>query len=147
MKYKAQKGQVSLEYLMTYGIAISIVVIAVAALYSMGVFSPSSSTSTPPCEPCFNDFAYNEHTYDGTFLKLEIKNDPSGIKELSCTASSDSASANCSVSSETVAPNDVVTVNIPEDGTADVKATISFRKEGSELTINRTETISGSYFS
>ena len=32
------KGQVSLEYMMTYGIVIAIVVIAVAALYSFGVF-------------------------------------------------------------------------------------------------------------
>lgn len=35
------KGQVSLEYLMTYGIVIAIVVLAVVALYSMGVFDNS----------------------------------------------------------------------------------------------------------
>jgi hypothetical protein len=36
---KLTKGQSSLEYLMIYGISIAIVVIAVAALYSLGVFS------------------------------------------------------------------------------------------------------------
>ncbi len=144
------KGQVSLEYLMTYGIAIAIVVIAVGALYSMGVFSPGSSTSVPPCTPCFGDFSYNAHTYDGTFLKLEIKNGPGKINNLSCTASSDSASANCSVGSGTgpvdVNPNDVVTINIPGSG-SDVDTNISFIKEESDLNITRTETISGSYFS
>ncbi len=136
------KGQVSLEYLMTYGIAIAIVVIAVAALYSMGVFSPKGSTSVPPCTPCFSDFSYNVHTYNGTHLRLEIKNRPgSRIENLSCTAP-----ANCSVSSETVDPNAVFTVNIPGNRT-DVEATLSFRKEGSNLNLTRTESISGSYFS
>ncbi len=141
------KGQVSLEYLMTYGIAIAIIVIAVGALYSMGAFTPGSSTSNPPCTPCFSDFAYNEHTYEEPSLKLEVKNGPSGINNLSCTASSDSASANCSVSSETVNPNAVFTVSIPGDGTADVNTTISFIKEGSELNVTRTESISKDYFS
>ena len=38
------KGQAALEYLMTYGWAILIVIIVGVALYAMGVFNPSSLT-------------------------------------------------------------------------------------------------------
>lgn len=70
------KGQVALEYLMTYGIAIAIVVIAVAALYSMGVFSPSSSTVA--CSPCFSNFAFVDYA-NGT---LVLKN---GARDINIT--------------------------------------------------------------
>ncbi len=40
------KSQSALEYLMTYGWAILIIVIVAGVLYSMGIFSPSSSLST-----------------------------------------------------------------------------------------------------
>ena len=40
------KSQSALEYLMTYGWAILIIVIVAAVLYSTGVFSPSSNTTT-----------------------------------------------------------------------------------------------------
>jgi len=73
------RGQVSLEYLMTYGIAIAIVVIAIAALYSMGVFSPSSSTVA--CSPCFSNFAFVDYS-DGT---LVLKNGPKNLENVNCT--------------------------------------------------------------
>jgi len=40
-----KKAQSALEYLMTYGWAILIIVIVGAALYALGVFNPASSTS------------------------------------------------------------------------------------------------------
>ena len=40
------KSQSALEYLMTYGWAILVIVIVAAVLYSLGIFSPSSSLST-----------------------------------------------------------------------------------------------------
>ena len=43
MKTKAQSA---LEYMMTYGWAILIIVIVAAVLYSMGIFNPSSSSGT-----------------------------------------------------------------------------------------------------
>jgi len=81
MEYINKKGQVSLEYLMTYGIAIAIVVIAVAALYSMGVFSPSSSAVA--CSPCFSNFAFVDYS-NGTLI---LKNGPKDLTGVSCTAS------------------------------------------------------------
>jgi len=80
-----RRGQVSLEYLMTYGIAIAIVVIAIAALYSMGVFSPSSSTVA--CSPCFSNFAFVDYA-DGN---LVIKNGPRGITITNVTDSEGSS--------------------------------------------------------
>jgi len=75
------KGQVSLEYLMTYGIAIAIVVIAVAALYSMGVFSPKASAVS--CSPCFSNFAFVD--YSPTSGVLIVKNGPRTLTSVNCT--------------------------------------------------------------
>ena len=41
-----RKGQSALEYMMTYGWAILVIVIVAAVLYSLGIFSPSSSVGT-----------------------------------------------------------------------------------------------------
>ena len=40
------KGQAAMEYLMTYGWAILIVIIVVAVLFSLGVFNPATFTQT-----------------------------------------------------------------------------------------------------
>ncbi len=45
MKQTKNRGQGALEYLMTYGWAILIIVIIGGALYSLGVFNPSTWTS------------------------------------------------------------------------------------------------------
>ena len=45
--HKTKRSQSALEYMMTYGWAILIIVIVAVILYSMGIFNPSSSiTST-----------------------------------------------------------------------------------------------------
>jgi hypothetical protein len=59
------KGQTAMEYLMTYGWAILIVIVVVAALYSMGVFSTKGGV---PCSPCFSKFAYVDH--NATYLMI-----------------------------------------------------------------------------
>ena len=42
---KSKQGQVAMEFLMTYGWAIIIILLAIAALWLLGVFSPSVTTS------------------------------------------------------------------------------------------------------
>ncbi|MEM3418484.1 MAG: hypothetical protein QW285_05270, partial [Candidatus Nanoarchaeia archaeon] len=76
-----KKAQAALEYLMTYGWAILVIVIVIAALYALGVFTPKASV---PCTPCFSSFAYLDHSYDsGTKnLTLKIRNGPRAIKIL-----------------------------------------------------------------
>ena len=43
---KGKRSQSALEYMMTYGWAILIIVIVAVILYSMGIFNPSSSITT-----------------------------------------------------------------------------------------------------
>jgi len=52
------KGQTAMEYLMTYGWAILIIIVVVAALYAMGVFSIKGSVA---CSPCFAYFAFRDY--------------------------------------------------------------------------------------
>ena len=52
------KGQTAMEYLMTYGWAILIIIVVVAALYAMGVFSVKGGVA---CSPCFSYFAYRDY--------------------------------------------------------------------------------------
>lgn len=44
MKFAKKKAQSAMEYLMTYGWAILIVIIVAAALYALGVFNPATFT-------------------------------------------------------------------------------------------------------
>lgn len=53
-----KKAQAAMEYLMTYGWAILIVIVVVAALYAMGVFTV---TPAVPCSPCFSYFAFVDY--------------------------------------------------------------------------------------
>ena len=57
-----RKAQAAMEYLMTYGWAILIVVVVVAALFALGVFTPGASRV--PCSPCFSagDFTYVDYS-------------------------------------------------------------------------------------
>ncbi|HIE41339.1 MAG TPA: hypothetical protein EYP80_01615 [Candidatus Aenigmarchaeota archaeon] len=144
MKKILRKGQVSLEYLMTYGIAIAIVVIAIAALYSMGVFS-GTTTTVPPCSNCFGEFAYSAHTMSGSDFKLELKNGPTSLSSVSCTATN---AASCDVASQ-VDPNSVFVITVVNitDTSADSAIALTYTKAGSTLPMTRTQTISSSYFS
>jgi hypothetical protein len=53
-----KKGQAAMEYLMTYGWAILIIIVVIGALWKMGVFK---TTGAVPCSPCFGYFAYVDH--------------------------------------------------------------------------------------
>ena len=46
LSVKSKRSQSALEYMMTYGWAILIIVIVAVILYSMGIFNPSSSITT-----------------------------------------------------------------------------------------------------
>jgi len=66
------KGQAALEFLMTYGWAILIVIAVVAALYAMGVFKlPTGGLA--PCSPCFppgSDVTYISHNASHVLLRV-----------------------------------------------------------------------------
>jgi len=78
-----KKGQAAMEYLMTYGWAILIVIVVVAALYAMGVFRIGAPPV--PLSPSFSNFAYVD--YAGGILK--IRSGSREIKYLQIWADSD----------------------------------------------------------
>ena len=148
MDIKRFKGQVSLEYLMTYGIAIAIVVIAVAALYSMGVFS-GSTTTAPPCSNCFSDFAYNARAYNTGNLSLEMKNGPAAMSYAVCSGVQGVNTIACSIvdNSSGVDAGSLFQMEIDADKTGgDVDLTFRFKTGTSNIVQTRTQTISADYF-
>ena len=126
------RGQVSLEYLMTYGIAIAIVVIAIAALYSMGVFNPSSSTVA--CSPCFTNFAFVDYA-DGTLI---VKNGPRALEGVSCVGG-----GTCVVKggATTLNANEQFNITITDTTSQDVGLTLIYTDVLSQLSHNDTATI------
>jgi len=85
-----KKAQTAMEYLMTYGWAILIIIVVVAALYALGVFSVRTSVA---CSPCFSYFAYRD--YDDTTGTVYIRN---GARTLSLlTSDVGTVSDDCSV--------------------------------------------------
>ena len=74
----ARKGQGALEYLMTYGWALLIVVIVGAALYALGVLNPSTYQKST-CVG-FSYFTYQEHALQGDeSLSLVLLNGNSDV--------------------------------------------------------------------
>ena len=70
---RERKGQAAMEYLMTYGWAILIVIIVVAALWAFGVFQVPSAPVA--CSPCFSYFAFVDYA-GGTMV---LRNGPQEI--------------------------------------------------------------------
>jgi len=66
------KGQAAMEYLMTYGWAILIVIAVIAALYAMGIFTPGKGGV--PCSQ-FSYFGYIDYS---TTDKLLVIRAPTG---------------------------------------------------------------------
>lgn len=72
------KAQAAMEYLMTYGWAILIIVVVIAALYAMGVFKTGSTVACS--NPCFgSQFSYVDH--NSTHLILR-----NGARDVTLTA-------------------------------------------------------------
>ncbi|MFH8080715.1 MAG: hypothetical protein QXO84_02430 [Candidatus Aenigmatarchaeota archaeon] len=88
-----RKAQAAMEYLMTYGWAILIIVVVIAALYAMGVFK---TRSTVPCSPCFGYFAYVDHNTNTLVLR-------NGPKEVNISAGNGDQSG-CTFPTETFSP-------------------------------------------
>ena len=61
-----KKGQAAMEYLMTYGWAILIIVVVVAALYAMGVFKQKAAI---PYSGFGGELAYVDHNSTHLILK------------------------------------------------------------------------------
>lgn len=115
-----------MEYLMTYGWAILIVIIVVAALWAMGVFTV---TPTVACSPCFTgDLAFVDYA-GGT---LVLRNGPRAIESVSSSVGTpDSA---------TYAANALMTIT-GITTTGDVPITVTYTVSTSGLAHNATATL------
>lgn len=72
---KKMKGQSAMEYLMTYGWAILIVIIVAAVLFALGVFNPATYTTTSATGfPGFNVPSGGFQLSSGGILTMQITN-------------------------------------------------------------------------
>ncbi|MFH1663707.1 MAG: hypothetical protein ABH986_02775 [archaeon] len=66
--FKNNKGQSALEYLMTYGWALVVIVIVIAALFAFGVFNtPKNCTQT-------SGLLIKDYDFNGGTIQLRIQN-------------------------------------------------------------------------
>ncbi len=137
-----KKGQAAMEYLMTYGWAILIVIAVVAALYAMGVFRlPSGGLGK--CSPCFGSGAgltYKDHNADNLVLVVG----PSQVKNIRVIDSGTNTQI-AGVDSNTYDPGATVTLACTTAGcfSGDVSIIVEYQDAESGLYHNITATIHG----
>ncbi|MHA1743026.1 MAG: hypothetical protein ACTSV6_02095 [Candidatus Heimdallarchaeota archaeon] len=134
------KGQAAMEFLMTYGWAILIVIAVVAALYAMGVFRlPSGGLGK--CSPCFpagSAVAYVDHNADTLAVKV-------GPNSINITALYVGGSAYTTGITPAPPHEPGTTVNIPAAGalSGDVDVTVGYVDNDSGLAHNVSATLHG----
>ncbi|NOX71579.1 MAG: hypothetical protein GXO64_02680 [Candidatus Micrarchaeota archaeon] len=132
---KKLKGQSAMEYLMTYGWAIIIVIIVAAALYALGVFNPSAYTTTAATgfselgKPAAGSWQYKA---DGSFTVKLSNNLPYTINVTSLTVTTSGGSSCSSVQVNSAA---VGASNIANGGAMTVTATCPTSSAGASYTV------------
>jgi hypothetical protein len=131
-----RKGQTAMEYLMTYGWAILIIIVVVAALYGMGVFSVQTSIA---CSPCVSYFAYRD--YDQAAGLVYLVNGPRTVT-LTGVAGGTPLSFSCGTGGSTCAPGVNFTVSsFPNTAGTDVSFWIEYTDQATGVAHNDTGTI------
>lgn len=132
------KGQTAMEYLMTYGWAILIIIVVVAALYAMGVFSTKGSVV---CSPCFSYFAFVD--YSQTAGTLRVRNGARTITIDSADSSPDlgATTAACPVGTPCDAGTDIDITSFPNTASTTETLTITYTDTSSNLQHTDTATI------
>ena len=127
-----RKGQAAMEYLMTYGWAIIIIIVVIGALFAMGVFKTSGAVG---CTPCFSNFAFVDYSA-GTLI---IKNGANEIDTIAVAANPDAVPL---ISADVAAadPGDDITIS-DIDTTGDIDITITYNHVTSGLPHTDTATI------
>ena len=134
---RTKKAQTAMEFLMTYGWAILIVIAVVAALYAMGVFK-LPGRGLGKCSPCFSAgsaIAYVDHNADN----LVIRVGPSTISNTKALVGTNWTTA-VTVPS---APGTDITLTLAGLFTGDSDVTVEYQDTGSTLYHNVTATLHG----
>jgi len=131
------KAQAALEFLMTYGWAILIVIAVVAALYAMGVFRlPTGGLGK--CSPCFppgSGVSYKDHNADNLVLVVG----PSEIDNVSAFV----GATQTPVLAGPFAPGSTVTITNSSLFRGDVNVIVQYRDTSSGLYHNVSATLHG----
>ena len=127
-----RKGQAAMEYLMTYGWAILIIIVVVGALFAMGVFKTSSAVA---CSPCFSNFAFVDYSA-GTLI---VRNGANEIDTIAVAAVPDNP-ADIAVDLAAADPGDDLTIT-GVDTSGDIDITITYNLVSSGLPHTDTGTI------
>ncbi|MCL5017640.1 MAG: DUF2341 domain-containing protein [Candidatus Parvarchaeota archaeon] len=129
------KSQSALEYMMTYGWAILVIVIVAAVLYSLGIFSPSSSLSTT-ITGFANLGTVNAVCLGGTSFTISMGDStgyPINVTEINLTSSSGKTIYSPNI---LVQPNSIQTVTVPSSSLCtsgarySVSAVVSYLEPG-----------------
>ncbi len=130
-----RRSQSALEYMMTYGWAILVIVIVAAVLYSLGIFSPSSSLSTT-ITGFSNLGTVNAVCLGGTSFTISM-GDSTGysinITQINLTSSSGKTTYSPNI---LIQPNSMQTVTVPSSSLCSpgarysVSAVISYLEPG-----------------
>lgn len=134
---KVRKAQTAMEFLMTYGWAILIVIAVVAALYAMGVFK-LPGRGLGKCSPCFSAgsaLAYVDHNTD----TLVVRVGPSTISNTRALIGTTWTSVVAGPS----APGTDITLTSAGLFTGDSDVTVEYQDTGSTLYHNVTATLHG----
>ena len=139
-----KKGQSAMEYLMTYGWAILIVIIVAAALYALGVFNPATFTGrtatgfTQLGAPSDWDLLS-----DGSFkMKLSNNKIPTPVTIYSITAT---LSGNSQTYNTFNCTGNGQYLTIGPGGTADIPSDCTSGVDGTTFTLTPTPTAGTSY--
>ncbi len=129
------KSQSALEYMMTYGWAILVIVIVAAVLYSLGIFSPSSSLSTT-VTGFANLGTVNAVCLGGTSFTISMGDStgyPINVTEINLTSSSGKTTYSPNI---LIQPNSIQTVTVPSSSLCtsgarySVSAVVSYLEPG-----------------
>ncbi|HKZ45530.1 MAG TPA: hypothetical protein VJ343_02385 [archaeon] len=132
-----KKGQAAMEYLMTYGWAILIVIVVVAALYAMGVFRLGSTSVA--CSPCFGEFAYVD--YSATSHALVIRSGARSINITSMTPAGFQAD-NAAYVGTVLSPGRTMTLNTTSLSATDNPNLLTFVYIDTDSGLSHTDTAS-----
>lgn len=140
------KGQSALEYLMTYGWALVVIIIVIAALFAFGIFNP------PAAGTCsgLNKLLYKDHSLTSGVLTISLANGTgSAIDTISatytgsCTAATGVATpTNPGLGSDFSLASAALT-GCPSSGNYSITSTITYTNIDSGLPHSETATCTG----
>ncbi|MAF36504.1 hypothetical protein CL622_05300 [archaeon] len=137
-----KRGQVAMEFLMTYGWAIIIILLAVAALWLLGVFSPSVTTTCQIEAP----FTCQDAVISDNSIIINLGT--AQTQSATVTSITVNGQACPTIINSALTPNTVTTVKclgltLKEKEKTAIQITTSYKKKGGGLTHSAEGTISG----